>query len=536
MDSLKNVDQIHVIGNHESFGYPLGTPTSEIFAKDLYNLSGADCYSAEYGNVYVAVINYTNNEAVLQRCIDWLKEDAPKSDCQWKVLLTHQPAYGTNAASMDTEHFTRLLPPALEELGFDFMFSGHDHAYARTEPLTGGEVDKDNGVVYYVCGSTGEKSYTATNNPAHHFAVGTQEYEHGIYLTVEATDKEFTVTTKESDGSILDTYTKKADTTCVTDGHQFAYTADGDLVCTVCGYSEALGSYTGFATDAETGRNRYFVNGTAQTGWLTYLDDVYYFDANGLAVSGKQSIRTDYSYDNKNFSQDITYNFDENGKQIGAAFVKLADGYNRALRGGDYIVGWYDILGEKYFFSSNNKQRGRMFTGTRTIVIFTGQEVTFKFAEDGHLLEGAFVKEEGGTCYYWGESRLLGWQNIKGTTYFFDYETGYMATGMRKIDGKNYLFSNEGKFYHEGFHEWQFDHHQDATCVDDEENVEICTKCGEIRVEKLAGPSGHKDADGDDICDVCGKYVKASGFWEIIMRFFVKIRNWFRSFFSKLTG
>ena len=526
-DYLSNVDVLHVLGNHEYMGDAKGENAVEIF-----NIPAEDHYSVTYGNVYAATISYTTDMNRFKADLEWLKSDAAASDAMWKILTVHQPAYYTNIDG-GNEIINELLPPAAEEAGIDFVFSGHDHSYARTEPLKGGEVDEENGIVYFICGTTGAKSYQVHENPDFHFEIATQDFD-GVYLTVEATDRTFSVSTHTLNGEQIDGYTKTKKNACATDGHTYTYD-NGYLKCDVCGHAEAIGSYTGFAKDAATGRTRYFVNGAVQTGWLTYLEDVYYFDENGLAVSGKQSIKTDYSYNNQNFSQNITYTFDENGKQIGAAFVKLADGYTRAFRGGDYIVGWYDILGEKYFFSSNTRQRGRMFTGTRTIVIYTGQEITFKFAEDGHLLEGAFVKEDGGTCYYWGESRLLGWQEIKGSTYFFDYDTGYMVTGMRNIDGKNYLFSNEGKFYHEGNHEWKFDHHQDATCVDDEENVEICTKCGELRVEKLSGPTGHTDADGDDICDVCGKYVKASGFWEIIMRFFVKIRNWFRNFFSRLT-
>ena len=510
---LKNVDQIHVIGNHESFGYALGTPTSEIFATDLYNLAGADCWSAEYGKVYVAVINYTNNETVLQRCIDWLKEDAAKTTCQWKILLTHQPAYGTNAASMDTEHFTRLLPPALEELGFDFMFSGHDHAYARTEPMTGGAVDNENGVVYFVCGSTGEKSYTATNNPAHHFAVCTQEYDNGIYLTVEATDSEFTITTKESNGDILDTYTKRAKTPCVTDGHTFVY-EDGYNVCSVCGHSEALGDYTGFAEDAATGRTRYFLNGEVMTGWLNYEEDVYYFDADGLGHVG------DLVY------QGRTYHMDEKGRQIGGCFVR-ENGYTRCYRGANYLTGWSEIDGKIYFFSTASGQEGKMLTGRATIRIYTGQEITYTFASDGHLVEGAFVEEEGGTAYFWGQDRLLGWNELDGNTYFFDYNTGYMYTGLKEIDGRAYTFSSKGVLLHEGDHDRSDLTETAATCTEDGVRSFYCSKCGKRVSEVIEPAKGHVDADGDEICDVCGESTKKPGFFDWIRRFFARIRAFF---------
>ena len=522
VDSLKNVDQIHVVGNHESFGYPTGTATADIFATQLYNLSGADCWSAEYGNVYIAVINYTNNETVLQNCIDWLKTDAADTDCQWKILLTHQPAYGTNAASMDTEHFTRLLPPALEELGFDFMFSGHDHAYARTEPITGGEVDPDNGVVYFVCGSTGEKSYTATDMPSHHNAVCTQEYDNGIYLTVEATDTEITVTTKESNGDVLDVYTKQAKTSCVENGHTFAYAADGYLTCTVCGHSEPGSDYTGFSTDEATGRTRYFVGGVSQTGWLNFGDDCYYFDENGLSVpAGKRTI------------DGIKYTFDDEGKQVGGAFVKTEEGYTRCYRGGSYLTSWNVIDGKTYFFSTNANHPGKMLTGRTTIIIFTGQHITYNFAEDGHLLDYVFVEEEGGTRCYWGRDPQTGWATVNGKTYYFDPASAFMMTGDQEIDGQLYCFNSKGVLQHEGPHTYEFTRRQEMSCTQDEADIYNCSQCGKTKTVVVNPTPGHVDEDKDDLCDVCGKAYKTKiGFLEWLIRFFIKIRNWFREIFK----
>ena len=525
VDYLKNVDQIHVVGNHESFGYPNGTPTADIFATRLYNLAGADCYSAEYGNVYVAVFNYTNSETVLQRCIDWLKADAPQSDCQWKILLTHQPAYGTNAASMDTDHFTRLLPPALEELGFDFMFSGHDHAYARTLPMTGGSVDPENGVVYYVCGSTGEKSYTATNNPTHHFDVCTQDYDHGIYLTVEATDRAFTVTTREADGSVLDVYVKQAETDCAADGHAYRYEADGFLVCERCGHTEALGDYTGFAEDAATGGTRYFVGGSVQTGWLNYEEDVYYFDENGIALANcKRTI------------DGVPYTFGADGKQEGVTFFTVEPGFIRAYRGGSYLTGWNKIDGKTYYFSTNADHEGKMMTGTTKIRIYTGQVITYDFASDGHLKNYVWVTDEAGTRYYWAQDPVTGWQTIDGKRYYFDPATALMATGNVEIDGQTYAFGDDGVFVHEGAHEFTFSRHVAQTCTQAEADIYVCSVCGKTHKEVIKPAAGHADANGDNICDVCGEKINLS-FLDRIRDFFARIRDFFRrirDFFVRL--
>ena len=525
IDALKTMDQIHVNGNHEAFGYVQGTDVDDIFSTALYNMPNGKCFSAEYGNTYVAVIGYTNNETVLQNCIDWLREDAAKTNCKWKILLTHQPSYGTNAASMDTEHFTRLLPPALEELGFDFMFSGHDHAYARTEPLTGGEVDPENGVVYFVCGSTGEKSYTATDMPSHHNAVCSQEYDNGIYLTVEATDTEFTITTREGNGDILDTYTKTYDG-CA-DGHTYAYEDDGYLTCSVCGHTESLGTYTGFATDETTGKQRYFTNGDVKTGWLNYEDECYYFDENGLTVSaGKLTLQEG--------EDTVTYTFDDEGKQVGGAFTKTKDGYTRCYRGGSYMTSWNVIDGKTYFFSTNASHPGMMLTGKTTIKIYTGQRITYNFDEkDGHLLDYVWVTDEAGTRYYWANQPVTGWKEIDGKTYYFDEATALMVTGTIVIDGKTYSFLSNGQLAHEGEHTYGDPVHK-AACVDPETETYTCTQCGYEKVIELSpGIDHHIDENENKLCDNCGKFTGNVPSWiEPIFRALYRILYILRTMFK----
>ncbi len=272
---ISGVDMVHVLGNHEYMGDLDGDA-----AQNIYNLPNSRRYSVEYGNVYVATINYTVNRAELKADLEWLKQDAKASKCKWKVLTMHQPAYYTNTAGSN-EMINELVPGAAEEAGIDFVFSGHDHSYARTEPLKEGKVNENDGIVYYICGSTGEKSYSVTNNPDFHFAVASQEFN-GVYLTVSTTDDKFTVTTRDIDGSIIDSYTKTKVKEECKNGHEYVY--DGEyLTCKNCGYSKDLGDYTGFATDEKTGKKMYFMNGVTKKGWFIYGTEIYYFDALGIA-------------------------------------------------------------------------------------------------------------------------------------------------------------------------------------------------------------------------------------------------------------
>lgn len=163
-------------------------------------------YSTVYGNVYVACIQYTDSKDVMKECLDWLKADASKSNAHWKVLFMHQPSYYTNVTG-GCEFINELVPPVCDEAEIDFVFSGHDHSFARTEQLYDRNVNKDKGTTYYICGSTGEKSYTITDNKDFHFAKLDDEYNE-IYLSAKADATEFKVDVYESDGTLIDTFTK----------------------------------------------------------------------------------------------------------------------------------------------------------------------------------------------------------------------------------------------------------------------------------------------------------------------------------------
>ena len=196
-----DIPVVQVMGNHEYYGDLSGGNASS-----LWTLPDRLYYSVEYGDVYVAVINFAAN---LEDACQWLIQDAAKSDCTWKVLAVHQPAYYTNPNG-SSEAFNRYIPAAAEAAGINVVFSGHDHSYARTMVLKNGQPVSETtqngrlpatygkGVLYYICGDLGEKSrsteYKAVNNPDFHFAQVSQEYD-SLYLAVEATADAMTVRT-----------------------------------------------------------------------------------------------------------------------------------------------------------------------------------------------------------------------------------------------------------------------------------------------------------------------------------------------------
>ena len=289
LDGIRDTDMIHVIGNHEADDSGNGS----IAAKSVFGVPAA-WYSVERGDVYIAVLNHTSDKDSLQQFAQWLVEDAAKSSCTWKIVVTHVPAYYTNPVG-GGETYIQYLPQACDAAGIDFYFAANDHSYARTAPLTAGQVNED-GTVYYICGSTGGKSYSIVDNPDFHFEKATLDFD-SVYVDVNTNRFQATVTAyniaEDGTRSILDQYTKRVVSICENDEHTYVYDSDTDMLsCEKCGYKVGAkeSSYPGWAKDLKTGRSRYFIGGVSATGVLALVEGVYSFDQDGLAYEGVYEI------------------------------------------------------------------------------------------------------------------------------------------------------------------------------------------------------------------------------------------------------
>lgn len=78
--------------------------------------------------------------------------------------------------------------------------------------------------------------------------------------------------------------------------------------------------------------------------------------------------------------------------------------------------------------------------------------IDYRFAENG-ILESGWMESEGHKYYVNSDASLTyGWYELGGETYYFD-KNGYMVSGTTEIDGIKYAFSNEGQL----LHGWQID-------------------------------------------------------------------------------
>ncbi|MBE6811433.1 MAG: hypothetical protein E7523_00965 [Ruminococcaceae bacterium] len=433
---VSTIDVVHVMGNHEYTGDDAG-----INAAHYFNLPGTTdeaplAYSVEYGNVYVAVLDYLGAADMLA-VADLLVADAAASNANWKVLTLHQPPYFTNIGGGSTRAQMDILVNAIDTAGIDVVFSGHDHTYAKSYPVTAGQQVAD-GTVYFICAATTpEKDYQVTMNHGIH-QIATNEYN-SIYLTVSTTDTSLEVNVWDYDGenhNLFDSCTLTREVSCSDLGHDNMY-SNGYLTCKVCGYTQPVGTFSGFVNNAVSGKLMYLIGGTVQTGWATLGEDNYIFDENGEAMSGS----VEY--------EGYTYKCDENGKLIMGALVKNEDGTRSYYINGVAQRGWFYLNDNWYYFSRSNGYK--TCSGEKSI-----NKMIYTFSSSGKLIKGAFFTNEAGTSYYWGPYPVTGLYEVDGELYYFNPENTYMVTeDTVEIDGVIYAFDRDGIFRH-------YDEHYDG--------------------------------------------------------------------------
>lgn len=276
MAMLENVTtgRLFALGNHEFDG---GLDPNTL----IYNQDDSTYYCAEYGNVFVATIAYNGfGDDVLARLV----RDAQASNATWKLLVTHQPVYYTNAVAGMNAATQQAIYEAAQTAGIDVVLAGHDHSYARTEPMYNGQVDNEQGITYYICGSLGEKSYGITINPDFHFAKTSGDYN-AVYLTLSTTDDTLTINTYDYNNgasTLIDTFTKTKRDEAHT-AHTYVWDGGSRLTC-ACGYNIPVASYTGYANYTANGVSGrvYFNAGTLMTGVFPVGEEVLHAGDNGL--------------------------------------------------------------------------------------------------------------------------------------------------------------------------------------------------------------------------------------------------------------
>ena len=280
--------RLFAVGNHEQDGS--GDPNTT-----FYNQGNSNYYSAVYGNVFVATLAYNGFTA---ESLAKLVSDAQASNATWKILVMHQPVYYTNPGAGMGAVAQKQVYTAAQEAGIDVVLSGHDHSYARTEPLYNGAVDNEKGITYFICGSLGEKSYGITDDPDFHFVKLEGNYN-AVYLTLSTTSDTLCIRAYDyssGNAELLDSFTKEK-----SGEHSHSYQWDGGsrLVCG-CGYNISAASYTGYAgytLDGKSGQV-YFNAGTLMTGVFAVGEDVVHHAGEDGFIHNSETINTAKCWEN----------------------------------------------------------------------------------------------------------------------------------------------------------------------------------------------------------------------------------------------
>ena len=295
-EKLNGTALVHALGNHEYMGDSDGEVSGNIF--DLPQSEPNLWYAVEYGDVCVVVVNHQSEGAPNGSLVDATAEIAEKlkTDCSWKVLVTHMPVYGTEGVLPEAS--IKAIAANLEKAGIDFVFSGDDNSYTRTYPMIGNVKQPENsskGIVYYICGDLSGKTATCTRLDCHAKVIERTEYQ-GLYMTAEATRESMTIRAYKYDGTLLDTYTKKR-TDCELGRHTFNSTSlydmrNGTITCARCAapVDAAITDYNGVLATTD-GKHTILADGKLKKDeFSSFGEENYHSCADGYAYV---TVRTD---------------------------------------------------------------------------------------------------------------------------------------------------------------------------------------------------------------------------------------------------
>ncbi len=99
-------------------------------------------------------------ESISTRKEQWLRETLQSNPHPWTIVVHHHPIYSVGK-DRDNSRLRDALLPIYDEYGVDLVLQGHDHYYARSHKLRGGEiVAADAPGTIYVVSVSGPKMYS----------------------------------------------------------------------------------------------------------------------------------------------------------------------------------------------------------------------------------------------------------------------------------------------------------------------------------------------------------------------------------------
>jgi hypothetical protein len=161
---------------------------------------------------------------------DWLKtileKNREENKSKYIIVATHvSPFSGRSSERWLTPEVRQAYGKIFTDYEVDIVFAGHDHLYARSNPIkiTGSNTalsalnfePTPNGTIYSIAGSTGPKFYAQDAGFAAemYFPKITRtiaDVDPGVFVNVKVTGERLSVTAKRVDGMIIDVYEVEA--------------------------------------------------------------------------------------------------------------------------------------------------------------------------------------------------------------------------------------------------------------------------------------------------------------------------------------
>ncbi len=113
-------------GNHEG--------NADLFIKyfPTNHAQGGYYYSFDYGPVHIVAIDQYKSYSTGSTQYKWLENDLKNSNKKWKVIFLHEPGWSAGGHGNNSS-VQRYVQPLAKKYGVSFVFSGHNHYYARAD-------------------------------------------------------------------------------------------------------------------------------------------------------------------------------------------------------------------------------------------------------------------------------------------------------------------------------------------------------------------------------------------------------------------
>ena len=164
-----------VVGNHD-IKTSDGQPFLDAFYLPHNNpLNSEKYYSFDYSNVHFVALDSNQSTAPHGAMATWLAGDLAATSQRWKIVYLHHPPYSSSTTHGSNLKIRANLEPIFQAYGVDLVFSGHDHDYERTFPVSGGTPVnaaqepsyRDPGApIYFVSGGGGGTLYSLGEAPS----------------------------------------------------------------------------------------------------------------------------------------------------------------------------------------------------------------------------------------------------------------------------------------------------------------------------------------------------------------------------------